>query len=92
MDQVDEEVEEVKITKGGALTVGELRKALEGIPDSWELGTGNGGVICWVKKATRVSLIRRGEIVLLSPCTGTARFTEEELDAADIETIVRFYP
>ncbi len=80
------------VYKGGALTVGQLRRALEGIPDAWEVGTGILDLNGHVEKAVGLHLVRKGGFVVVSSSRHAGTFTEDEIGSGDHELAVKADP
>lgn len=72
----------------GALTVGELKKALANLPDNAVVGHSMFGIVCHVEKTTRVLYNKEHNLVSMDHDEHAGAFSDEEFEPKTFRTIV----
>lgn len=80
--------------KGNALTVGDLKKALEGLSDDAEVGQSIFGISGHISKVTSVLFCKEGGILVLEHESKAGTFSNEEVtdDMLDVLRLTKHRP
>lgn len=70
----------MQVSKGGALTVGQVKAALAGVPDDVEIGASHLDLTGWISKVSRVLYDKDLGIVTFDADKHDGTFTDEEVD------------
>lgn len=73
--------------KGDALTVGQLKKALEGIPDDAEVASSMTAITGWLQKTTRVLYHDDQKILVIDDHAESGTFSDEEIRTRDLREL-----
>lgn len=77
----------MEIFKGEALTVGQLKKALEGVPDDTEIGQSVLGMQGFVQKVNGLAFFKSAGLLSFDADKRGGSFNDEEFEETDAEII-----